>query len=449
MTSIQFLGAAGTVTGSSYLVDTGTVKFLVDCGLFQGDSDSRVRNFSKFPYDPSQIDFLILTHAHLDHCGLIPKLFRDGFRGTIHATPATFDLTRSILSDAAHIQEHGATDRQVETLFDVGDAEASFELFQTHPYDRVFKPQEGISVTFRDAGHILGSAMCEIQLAGKKIVFSGDIGNSPIPIMKNPTPIPEADIVICESTYGDRNHEPSSQRAKQLLSIIKTAYKTQGKVIIPSFALDRTQDLLYTLNLFKNQGQMPDMPVILDSPLAIKITDIYRKYTKLFDEEFQTTLKSDPTPFSFPDFIQTTSREESKELNTLEGPAVIIAGSGMADAGRVQYHLLHHIRRPETQVVFVGFQTPGTLGRKLVEGMKRVRIVDSMVAVRAQILRIESFSSHADQKGILKWLAYFKTKPTVFLTHGEDGPRQVLSSLITQKLKLSVHMPHKGEKFEI
>jgi len=443
--TIQFLGAAEVVTGSSYLISTDTTKFLVDCGLFQGEAAMNRKNYQKFPYDISKIKFLILTHSHLDHCGLIPKLYRDGFRGKIYCTPATFDLAKAILTNAAQIQEHGVTDRQLEALFVKKDAVNSFKLFETYEYGKTFVPTSDIKVRLNDAGHILGAAIAEVWLGKQKLVFSGDLGNSPVPIMKDPAIIKEADYVICESTYGDRLHEPPTTREKNLLSAIKQAAKDNAKLIIPSFALERSQDLLYALNNFRNSGQLPNIPVILDSPLASEITDIYKRYTKLFDADFQKYLKTDKDLLDFIGFKQTRTVPQSKAINAMNGAAVIIAGSGMADAGRVQHHLLHHLAEPKTQVLFVGFQTPGTLGRRLLNGDKSVSIMRHHITVKAQIKNVGAFSAHADQLGLLNWLGGFTSKPIIFLTHGENPAREALSKKIISKLKLKTVIPTMGE----
>jgi metallo-beta-lactamase family protein len=442
--SIKFIGAAGMVTGSSYLVTTSTQKFLVDCGLFQGGYEADRKNYQPFSYDPRTLDFMILTHSHLDHCGLTPKLVKNGFKGKIYSTPATRELTETLLTDAAHIQEHGATDRNIETLFIQKDVLKTLRQFETYNYNRTFTIGD-IKIRLQDAGHILGAAIVEIWADGKKIVFSGDLGNSPVPIMKDPTLIAEADYVVCESTYGNRFHEPPANREKKLLAAIRHAHKHNAKLIIPSFALERSQDLLYTLNLFRNTNQMPHIPVILDSPLAIKVTAIYKKYTKLFDETFQKYLKVDKDLFSFPDFQQANTTAESKSINDLTGTAIIIAGSGMADGGRVQHHLIHHLGETDAQVVFVGFCTSGTLGRKLIEGAPRVRIKDMNIAVKATIRTINAYSAHADQKGLMGWLAGFTNNPTVILTHGEDEARQILSNKIIRQLKRKTILPKLGQ----
>jgi metallo-beta-lactamase family protein len=287
-----------------------------------------------------------------------------------------------------------------------------------------------------DIGHYGGAV---------KLVFSGDLGNSPVPIMKDPVLIKEADYVICESTYGDRLHEPPATREKNLLAAIKQAARDNAKLIIPSFALERSQDLLYTLNNLRNSGVLPNIPVILDSPLASEITDIYKRYTKLFDTDFQKYLRTDKDLFDFTGFRQTRTVPQSKALNEIPGAAVIIAGSGMADAGRVQHHLLHHLDEPKTQVLFVGFQTPGTLGRRLISGDRMVSIMRHRIAVKAQIKELGAFSAHADQSSLLKWLAGFTSKPTIFLTHGEDAARATLAKRIASKLKLKTIIPALGE----
>lgn len=447
--SLTFLGAAGTVTGSSYLVQTDTTKFLVDCGLFQGDRKSDDNNYAPFEFDAKTINFLILTHAHLDHCGLIPRLYREGFRGKIFSTPATFEVAKLILADAAQIQENGANEHQLDILFNLKDALGSFELFESFEYKKAFKPTPEIKATFHDAGHILGSAMVEVEVGGKKIVFSGDLGNSPVPIMNDPTKLTSADYVLCESTYGDRLHSSVAKRDQELLGAIRHAKRVNGKVIIPSFALERTQDLLYAFNSLSNSGQLPKIHIVLDSPLAIRITEIYKHYTKLFDAEFQTMLKKDKDLFTFPLFEQTLTAQESRTLNDALGDAVYIAGSGMADAGRVRHHLRHHLSNPTTQVVFVGFQAPGTLGRKLTEGARKVQIDNRWITVNAQVKNISAFSAHADQKGLMNWLGAFQTKPTVFLVHGEDPARIVLGEKIATQLKFPVNIPKHKQTFHL
>ena len=448
-TSIQFLGACGMVTGSNYLITHGQTKFLVDCGLFQGDQTNKQRNYEPFAFNPQEVAFMILTHAHLDHCGRIPKLYREGFRGKIYCTPATADLAKAILTDAAQIQEHGVQPDQIEKLFNRQDAIGAIQLFHKLDYQTELKINSQIRIRLQDAGHILGSALVEVWLDDTKVVFSGDLGNSPVPILNDPAIIPEANYVICESTYGDRLHSPLLSREEDLQNAAVFAQKHHAQIIIPAFALERTQDLLYTFNLLRNQGKFPDIPVILDSPLAAEITEIYKRYTNLFDQDFQTYLKTDPDLFDFPNFRLISTREESKKLNTLQSAAVIIAGSGMVDAGRVPYHIVHHANNPDNQIIFTGYQVPGTPGRKILDGAKHIRLYDEYANIRAKVIGIESFSAHADQNGLLNWLKGFQTSPIVLVTHGDDDSRQILTTKITQQLKLKTHQPQLQETIEL
>ncbi len=448
-TSIQFLGATGMVTGSNYLITLGKTKFLVDCGLFQGDWDNQQRNYEPFDFDPTAIEFMVLTHAHLDHCGRIPKLYKEGFRGPIYCTPATAELAKTILTDAGQIQEHGVHEDQLEILFNKQDALDSTKLFRPLEFATELEINPKIKLRLQDAGHILGSALVEIWLDGKKLVFSGDLGNSPVPILRDPAIIPEAVYVVCESTYGNRLHPPVENREDILGEAANFAQQHNSIVIIPSFALERTQDLLYTINNLINQKRFPTIPVILDSPLATTITAIYKKYPASFDETFQQQLKSDPDLFDFPGLRVIATQTESKELNNLDGAAIIIAGSGMADAGRVPHHILHHAKDPNTQIVFTGFQVPGTLGRRILDGAKHIQIYKYSTTVNAKIQNIEAFSAHADQNGILKWLAGFRTQPTILITHGDDEPRAMLAEKIDQQLKLKTHLPKLKEIIEL
>jgi len=437
------------VTGSNYLITCGTTKFLVDCGLFQGGWANQQRNYQPFAFDPTAIEFMILTHAHLDHCGRIPKLYKEGFRGKIYCTPATSELAKTILTDAGQIQEHGVKEDQIEELFNKQDALNATKLFHHLSYNTELKINPKIKIRLQDAGHILGSALVEIWLDGKKLVFSGDLGNSPVPILRDPVTISEANYVICESTYGNRLHTPIQHRENDLLQAAMFAKAHNSVVVIPSFALERTQDLLYTINLLKNQKQFPDIPVMLDSPLAAAITEIYKKYTYLFDETFQKYLKSDPDLFDFPGLKIIDTPAESKRLNIMKNAAIIIAGSGMVDAGRVPHHILHHGGDPNTQILFTGYQVPGTLGRKILDGAKRVRIYQYYANIKAKIESIEAFSAHADQTGILNWLSGFRTHPTVLVTHGDDEPRAMLAAKISQQLKLKADQPKLKEIREL
>ncbi|MEA1909846.1 MAG: MBL fold metallo-hydrolase [Patescibacteria group bacterium] len=442
---MTFLGATEMVTGSNYLIESEKTKLLVDCGFFQGNREISKKNYDNFAYDPRKIDFVILTHAHLDHCGRLPKLYKDGFRGPVYCTPATAELTTEILTDAAQIQEHGASDREIEILFNTEHAKGIVRLFKPVEYGHEIKPSKDTTVRLKDAGHILGSSLVELWVEDKKIVFSGDLGNSPVPILRDPEIIEEADYVICESTYGNRLHEPVEHRSTKLLEAAKYAAKHNAPLLVPSFALERTQDLLYTINKLKNAKIFPDIPVILDSPLAIRITDIYKKYTHLFDEGFQNQLKTDSDLFDFPKLEISKSSQDSRKLNDMHKAMIIIAGSGMADAGRIPHHILHHIDQVHTQLMFTGFQVPGTLGRKITDGAKNIKIGKYYINIRGKVGNINAFSAHADQAGVIRWLSGFKTKPKVFLTHGEDEPRRVLAAKIQEELKVSSYIPTLSE----
>lgn len=437
------------VTGSNYLITLDNTKFLVDCGLFQGDRANKERNYEPFLFNPAEIDFVILTHAHLDHCGRLPKLYREGFRGKIYCTPPTAELAKIILTDAAQIQEHGVTEEQIEILFNRADANNTTKLFRKLKYNTPLQITPKIKLRFQDAGHILGSALVELWLGDKKIVFSGDLGNSPVPILKDPTIIKEADYVVCESTYGNRLHAPISARSQDIIDAVKFAKKHNSMIIMPSFAMERTQDLLYTFNLLINEKKIRRIPVILDSPLASALTPIYKNHTDLFDKDFQKYLKTDPDLFDFPGLEITKTTMQSKKLNTCKEATVIIAGSGMADAGRVPHHILHHGSNPTTQIIFTGYQVAGTTGRRILDGVKKLNIYGHHATINAHVKNIESFSAHADQKGLLNWLSGFTTRPTVFITHGEDESRKILSTKITQQLKLVNTQPQLNEVIEL
>ena len=427
-------GAAGVVTGSCHLVENGSSRFLIDCGMFQGNKALVRKNHDPFPFDPKSIDFVISTHAHIDHCGLLPKLFKHGFRGPIYASPATADLLPIMLADSAFIQEkdtehenrrrlrEGQPERSV--LYDRKDAEDTAGLIQVLAYDTMMQPAEGISFRLCDAGHVMGSAIVELFTrdgdAGEvKTVFSGDLGQWDVPIIEDPTYILNGDYVFIESTYGDRVHIDHGSRKKLLYDQIKNTYRKGGKLLIPSFALERTQELLYTLSeLKRDEPDFPPMDIYLDSPLAIKITEVFKKHIDTYDKEARARTDK---PFDFPGLICTPSVDDSRKANTMEEPAIIIAGSGMCTAGRIRHHLKHGIWNPKNTVLFVGYQAPGTLGRILLDGAEKIKMMGLTLAVKAEIAKIGSFSAHADRDELIKWLNAFKEKPkTVFLVHGEE-----------------------------
>jgi len=457
---LTFLGAAKIVTGSSYLLEVGTQKILIDCGMFQGSKTITAFNRRDFLYDPTAIDCVLLTHAHIDHSGLLPKLCKDGFKGPIYATRVTNQLCGIMLPDSAHIQGFDAEianrkgkragKKPVEPLYTIEDAYASLEHFSPIEYDTELNLPPNVTVRFRDAGHILGSAMLEVMVTeeGKttKLVFSGDLGQPNQPIIKDPTFIDEADYIIVESTYGNRLHEVYDKE-EHLATIINAAIARGGNIIIPSFAVGRTQTMLYYLHNLLKAGKIPDIPVIIDSPLAISATDIFLHNTQDFDSEATEMLQNKKdNPLLMPQLKFTKTADESKALNSLNEPVIIISASGMADAGRILHHLKHNLWRPESSILFIGYQAQGSLGRRLVEGAKKVKIMGEEVSVKAAIYSLDGFSAHADQKQLLTWLSYYKRKPyNIFLVHGEPEASEPFAKLIKERLDVSAYIPNYGD----
>ena len=455
---ITFLGAARTVTGSCYIIETDQARFAIDCGMHQGSDSIEKRNLDTKPYDPAQIDFFIITHAHIDHSGLLPRMTQNGFRGSIYATEPTGDLLKILLLDSAHIQEVEATGKNkrlqrtglkadATPLYTTRDAEAVTPFIKTRKYDETFSPAPGISVRFQDAGHILGAAMVELFVEENgetsKLVFSGDIGRPNQLLMKDPSSMRQADFLFMESTYGNRNHKGEQESLEELAEAIRYSYKNGEKVVIPAFAVERTQEILYSLHLLLRDGKLPkDMPVYLDSPLAIKATEIFRRYRSYLDEETQTLLKNGEDPLRLPNLKLSTSTAESIQINETREPAIVISASGMCNAGRIKHHLRHNLWRPGASIVFVGFQAEGTPGRKIVDGAKKIRIYNEDIAVVAKVFTINGFSAHAGQDQLLDWLKDFQTKTMqVFLVHGEFSAQDHLATLIREKFGLSVTIP--------
>lgn len=462
---IKFLGAAKTVTGSFYLVDTDKVRFAVDCGLFQGSKQLKEKNYGDFPVDPKSIEFLILTHAHIDHSGLTPKLCKMGFTGPIYSSPATVELCQVMLPDAGHIQESEVEMKNrklsragkplLEPIYTAEEAVQCLEQFHPMKYDEVVKLAEGVEIRLRDAGHILGSSIVEVWVEEngekEKIVFSGDLGQGNQPIIKDPTVIESADYVIMESTYGDRFHKGVGNRAEQLKKVIDDTMRRGGNLIIPSFAVERTQDLLYDLSTLQSQGLLdPSIDVYIDSPLAIAATEIFQRNMEYYDRETMKMVNSGYHPLKLPNLKFSRSREDSVELNNIKGHTIIISASGMCDAGRIKYHLKYNLWRPESTILFVGYQATGTLGRRIVDGEKLVTIHGDQLVVKADIQSIEAYSAHADQSGLISWLKDFKQKPkTVFLVHGEEKVQPVLADLIHKELNLQVIIPNLLDEIEL
>lgn len=442
---IEFSGAAGCVTGSSHLLRVKDKRILLDCGLYQG-KDEKIRGNDVFAYIPSTIDYVILSHAHIDHSGRIPLLFKRGFKGKILATPPTVDLCKIMLLDSAYIQEQDAEwenkKRQrkgldpIEPIYTVEDAEKSLLHFQAVQFDEPNELFSGFSFTFREAGHMLGAAITELFIKEEereiKLVYSGDLGNEGIPLMKEPVKITEADFLIMESTYGNRIHPDSSSEKEELVKIINDTYRRGGNVIIPSFAVGRTQELLYVLNEFREAGKLAQgIKVYVDSPLASKSTAIFKANTKYFDEESQIRIKGGDDVLDFPNLFFTESVEDSVQLNHTKKGCVIISASGMASAGRVRHHLKHNLWRGECSIVFVGYQAEGTLGRIIQDGAKEVTLFGEEIAVNAHVYSFTGLSGHADRKGLYEWVKAIKKGPKeIFLTHGDGEAANSMKELL-------------------
>ena len=464
---ITFCGASKTVTGSNYLIEAGGKKLLLDCGMFQGGPREEQMNFESFIYNPKDIDYLILSHAHIDHSGRIPKLVREGFNGKIYTTHATYDLCEIMLMDSAKIgmQDAEWENRKrvrkglapIEPLYNTNDVEESLKLFKPCYYNQEIKIDDTFTFRLQDAGHILGSAIVELFINedGKttKLVFSGDLGMPDRPILMDPTFIDEADYLIIESTYGDRDHPTYNDSTKSLIKIIEDTSQKGGTVVIPSFAVGRTQDLIYQLNSYYDKEGLEEykkVPIYIDSPMAISTTKVFEKNSNLFDEAARKLILGGDNPFEFENIFYVRDVEESKRLNAVNYPKVIISASGMASAGRVRHHLKHNLWDSKNSVVIVGYQAEGSTGRKLVEGAKMVPLLGEEIKVQASIYSLQGFSAHADRSMLLNWIGNFKKLPKkIFLVHGEEKAIASLKSEIENKFKGNVYVPDLGDSVEL
>ncbi len=461
MVRVTCLGGAGSVTGSCYLIESSEgKKVLVDCGLFQGGKQMESRNWDPWGFDPKSIDTLFLTHAHIDHSGKIPKLVHDGFQGRIITSPPTAELCEIMLLDAAHIQEMDAewqsrkNKRQsrggITPLYTTEDAEASLKYLHPVERDNILEIQPGIKARLRNAGHILGSSILELWFEGNdeaiKIVFSGDLGKKDQLIVREPHEVFDADYLFLESTYGNRFHRTFEDSKQELLEAIKYAYSNHEKVIIPAFAVERTQEILYILGEFQRGGFLPDMPIYLDSPLAIKATEIFRKNKKYYDLEARAIVDQGYDPFNMPNVKYTPSTNDSIAINENKGSAIVIAGSGMCTAGRIKHHLKHNLWREGASIVIVGYQAEGTTGRQIVDGARQVKIFRENVSVNAKVFTIGGFSAHADQKDLLEWASHFESNPKVFVIHGEKEASMTLAEKLKEKFHLDAHVPQWKER---
>lgn len=456
---LSFLGAAREVTGSCFLLEAEGVRFLVDCGMRQGGRKATERNHKPFEFDPKSIDFVLLTHAHIDHSGLLPKLTKAGFKGPIYATPATVDLLGVMLPDSAHIQEVDAQRNAkrskrktpLPALYSLQDAQACLQQTRSIGYDKEYAPHTSVRFRFRDAGHILGSAIIEIWLTEQghttKLVFSGDLGQPGRPILREPTLIEEADILVIESTYGDRLHKDLAATKDEMIAIVEqTLFKQGGNVIMPAFAVGRTQQVLYYLHQLTREGRLQDLKIFVDSPMATEATRITREHLELFNEQSKNLAEWHAQDGNLPYLQFTESVDESKALSEIHAGAIIISASGMCDAGRIRHHLRNNLPRPECSVLLPGFQAQGTLGRRLVDGAKRVRMFGEEVPVRAAIYSVDSLSAHADQKALLEWATAFRKPPMqTFVVHGEAVAAQTLADELNNMPGWQVTVPKLGQ----
>jgi len=456
---ISFHGADRDVTGSCHLLEVSGRRILIDCGMFQGGRELEEENAEDFGFDPKSIDLLLLTHAHLDHCGRIPLLVKRGFTGEIIATSATRELARVVMLDAAHLQEeeaernqrhaHRHGKHQIEALYDTLDAlNAVGQFGRSVDYGESIEIAPKVTATFYDAGHILGSASIRIEKKGDKhqsVIFSGDIGNAGRPILRKPQIPPKAEVVVMETTYGDRDHKAIEPTVAELYQAITETLARGGNVVIPTFALERTQEILFTLREGIEQERLPrNLPVFLDSPMAISATEIFRRHHECYDDATREQFKGKRDPFALPGLRFTRETAESIALNRLVGGAVIMAGSGMCTGGRVRHHLRHNLWRRDSSVVFVGYAAPGTLARILIDGAKTIRLFGDEIPVNAHLYTINGFSAHADRDELLAWHRALKPRHTI-LVHGEE---EAMSSFAKALEKTEVTMPRKGDVFE-
>ncbi len=455
---LRFLGAAQNVTGSRHLLEANGVRLLVDCGLYQ-ERHYRDRNWEKFAVEPESIDAVLLTHAHLDHCGLLPKLVREGFGGKIYCTAATAEIARIILLDSAKIQEEDAEHKRKRhekqgrkgpypevPLYTTEDAEACFPLFSHVEYREAEQLGDGVEATFYDAGHVLGSSVIRVKVRqdGEEriILFSGDIGRPDRPIVCDPTIFDKADYVLIESTYGNRVHKEVRDVKDAIGEVINKTRRAGGNIIVPSFALERSQEVLYYINELLQEGAIGRLKIFLDSPMASRITQVFKKHPELFDKEMRESVRNHESLFDLPGLEMAGTVEESKAIDDAKGTVMVIAGSGMCTGGRVKYHLVNNIGRPESTVMFVGYQAVGTLGRSLVDGAEKVRILGERYRVKAKIVRINGFSSHADRDELLEWLRELEAPPRgVFVVHGETDSAQSFGDYVRQETGWDVTVP--------
>lgn len=445
---ISFFGACREVTGSNILVETCGKKILLDCGFFQGYRLAEERNYSSFPYDPKSIDAVVICHAHLDHTGRLPKLVKDGFRGRIYSTAPTCDLTRMVLEDSEKLMSEEAAEDKHEALYDQKDIDGAMELFESISYEETVEVYDGIKLTLKNSGHILGSAIAILAAQDKKLVYTSDLGNSTSELLSNPQTVDEADVVICETTYGGRIHEDISRRHEMLNQIISSTISQNGVLMIPTFAIERTQELLHDIEHFCTVSDCAIPTFYLDSPLAIKVTSVFEKYPQYLNPKIVKSHHGRDY-FGIERVKMTTTVEESKEINDAPCPKIIIAGSGMLNGGRILYHLKRYIDDPKNTLLIVGYQAVGTLGRRFLEGEKQIKIFGEEFDVKARVVAIGSYSAHADSEQLLDWLGKISRVEQIFLVHGESDQALSFGRMAREKLNTEVFIPQQGEEYEI
>ena len=463
---LHFLGANRQVTGSRYCLDAAGSQILIDCGMFQ-ERPFLERNWAKCPIPPADLDAMLLTHVHIDHSGLIPRLVGEGFRGPIHCTRPSAELAPVMLLDAARIQTEDAEYKRKRhqrearrgkfpevALYTEAEANKALPLLRPTAYKLPVEVAPGVSVTFHDAGHILGSAMLEVSVLEngepRKVLFSGDIGQWDKPLIRDPSLFDAADYVIMESTYGDRNHEDGGDIETQFATIINETVSAGGNVVIPTFAVERAQELMYYIGRLVHDGRIPSLRVFLDSPMAVDVTEIYLRFHDCLDEESSRMIASGQPPLHFPGLKLVSTVADSKDINKVKEPCIIMASSGMCNAGRIKHHLRQNIGRRESTILFVGYQGEGTLGRQILTGQEDVRIHGELRRVKARIAQIYGFSGHADRSALLRWIGALKTPPKrVFLTHGEEAVAVALAETLRQQFGFSVRVPEYGEVAEL
>ncbi len=448
---ITFFGAAEEVTGSCHLIDTGSKRILVDCGMFQGGDFNEGRNADNFPFDPHTIDHVLLTHAHTDHSGRIPKLVKDGYTGSIHMTKGTFGLIKLLWQDAFRIMTYNNKKYQTPILFNEEEIERSVSQCNGIDYHEKVDLGDGDYAIFKDAGHIFGASFIEVNINGKVIAFSGDIGNDNVPILKETEGLGKIDTLVCESTYGDRIHETITERKKIILDLIKEGVARGGTIMIPAFSMERTQELLYELDEMSEEDKtLPDVPIFLDSPLAIDALPVYRKYPEYYDKEACDQYTKGDDFFKFPQLQITRSKEESKKINNIKGPKIIIAGAGMMNGGRIIHHLFRYLSDPKSTLIIVGYQAKGTRGRKIYDGHKSVKIFGQDVEVKSTIKAIGALSAHGDQNKLVRWISEAEEKPSkVICIHGEPKALEALSGRINDELGIETDIPKNSESIVV